>query len=83
MAPLALADVLTFSQAPAGGDTLHVEGHDPGPTSDNLVLRALAETRSGRSVPGGAARTVLVLDRSVHWPVPLPLSRRVSTSGSR
>jgi len=51
MTPLALADVLTLSAAPAGPDTLHVEGHDPGPAMDNLVLRALAETR--RAVGAG------------------------------
>ena len=45
MVPLELADRLSL--APGGGpaDTLHVEGFDPGPEADNLVLRALAATR--------------------------------------
>jgi 4-diphosphocytidyl-2-C-methyl-D-erythritol kinase len=51
MVPLDLADVLTLARAPAGTDTLHVEGHDPGPAADNLVLRAIAETR--RAVGAG------------------------------
>src|SRR6185437_1413893 len=51
MVALDLADVLTLARAPAGTDTLHVEGHDPGPATDNLVMRAIAETR--RAVGGG------------------------------
>jgi 4-diphosphocytidyl-2-C-methyl-D-erythritol kinase len=51
MVPLDLADVLTLARAPAGTDTLHVEGHDPGPLADNLVLRAIAEAR--RAVGAG------------------------------
>ena len=51
MATLDLADVLTLAPAPARPDTLHVEGHDPGPAADNLVLRAIAETR--RAVGAG------------------------------
>jgi 4-diphosphocytidyl-2-C-methyl-D-erythritol kinase len=57
--PLGLADRLSL--APSGGveDTLHVTGLDPGPTADNLVLRALAETRSavGGGWPGGPGPT--------------------------
>jgi 4-diphosphocytidyl-2-C-methyl-D-erythritol kinase len=51
MVPLALADVLTLARAPAGADTLHVEGHDPGPAADNLILRAIADAR--RAVGAG------------------------------
>ena len=51
MVALDLADVLTLARAPAGTDTLHVEGHDPGPAADNLVLRAIAEAR--RAVGAG------------------------------
>ena len=51
MVALDLADVLTFARAPAGTDTLHVEGHDSGPAADNLVLRAIAEAR--RAVGAG------------------------------
>lgn len=50
MVALELADVLTFARAPAGADTLHVQGLDPGPPADNLVLRAIAEAR--RAVGG-------------------------------
>jgi 4-diphosphocytidyl-2-C-methyl-D-erythritol kinase len=47
MAPRALADRLTFAADPAPGtsDTLHVEGFDPGPLQDNLVLRAVDRVR--------------------------------------
>jgi 4-diphosphocytidyl-2-C-methyl-D-erythritol kinase len=49
--PLTLADRLSL--APIGGprDMLHVTGLDAGPPEDNLVLRALATTRS--AVGGG------------------------------
>jgi 4-diphosphocytidyl-2-C-methyl-D-erythritol kinase len=50
-APLELADRLSLAHAADGRDTLHVTGFDPGPAADNLVLRALAETR--RAVGGG------------------------------
>ena len=33
------------SLPPGGGDTLHVAGYDPGPSADNLVLRAIAAAR--------------------------------------
>ena len=46
MVPLDLADRLSVSVAPPGGaDTLHVDGFDPGPVADNLVLRAIAAAR--------------------------------------
>jgi 4-diphosphocytidyl-2-C-methyl-D-erythritol kinase len=45
MVPLELSDVLSMAPAPGGGDTLHVEGRDPGPVADNLVLRAIAAAR--------------------------------------
>lgn len=46
MVPLDLADRLSVSMLPPGGaDTLHVEGFDPGPHADNLVLRAIAAAR--------------------------------------
>lgn len=46
MVPLDLADRLSVSLAPPGGqDTLHVTGHDPGPVADNLVLRAFDAAR--------------------------------------
>jgi 4-diphosphocytidyl-2-C-methyl-D-erythritol kinase len=45
MVPLGLADRLSLAPLPGGGDTLHVDGFDPGPPEDNLVLRALAAAR--------------------------------------
>jgi 4-diphosphocytidyl-2-C-methyl-D-erythritol kinase len=46
MVPLDLADRLSVSILPPGGtDSLHVDGFDPGPVADNLVLRAFAATR--------------------------------------
>ena len=53
--PLGLADVLSLAPAAGPDDTLHVTGFDPGPTADNLVLRAIAVTRGAvaGSWPGG------------------------------
>ena len=46
MVPLDLADRLSVSVLPSGGtDSLHVDGFDPGPVADNLVLRAFAAAR--------------------------------------
>jgi 4-diphosphocytidyl-2-C-methyl-D-erythritol kinase len=45
MVRLALADRLSLAVLPAGDDTLRAEGFDPGPAAENLVLRAIAETR--------------------------------------
>ncbi len=46
MVPLALADRLSVSVLPPGAqDSLHVDGFDPGPAADNLVLRAFAAAR--------------------------------------
>jgi 4-diphosphocytidyl-2-C-methyl-D-erythritol kinase len=51
MVPVDLADRLSLAVLPPGReDTLHVVGHDPGPTADNLVLRAIvAARRAARS----------------------------------
>jgi 4-diphosphocytidyl-2-C-methyl-D-erythritol kinase len=53
MAPLALADRLSLAPAAGTEDTLWTSGFDAGPRAANLVLRAIAETRSalGRAVP--------------------------------
>jgi len=40
-----LADRLSLALSAGTHDTLHVTGFDAGPTPDNLVLRAIAETR--------------------------------------
>ena len=46
MVPVDLADRLSVSILPPGAsDTLHVTGFDPGPVTDNLVLRAIAAAR--------------------------------------
>ncbi len=46
MVPTGAADRLSVAVQPPGGeDTLHVSGFDPGPTADNLVLRAIAAAR--------------------------------------
>ncbi len=52
MAPLHLADRLTLAVDPSPGatDSIHVEGFDPGPVADNLVMRAIDATR--RAVRG-------------------------------
>lgn len=57
--PLALSDRLSLSPAAAERDTLHVTGFPAGPPADNLVLRALAATRSAVSGgwPGGPGPT--------------------------
>jgi 4-diphosphocytidyl-2-C-methyl-D-erythritol kinase len=53
--PLTLADRLSL--APAGGtaDSLHVSGFDPGPSAENVVLRALSAARAAvrGDWPGG------------------------------
>ena len=47
MAPLALADRLSFAVDPSPGaaDRLRVDGFDPGPIDDNLVVRAIDAAR--------------------------------------
>lgn len=45
MVPLDLADRLSFGPLATGPDTLHVDGFDPGPPADNLVLRAIGLAR--------------------------------------
>lgn len=65
MVPVALSDRLSVAPAAGGEDTLVVSGHDAGPVADNLVLRAIAETRAavGRLVTTGplAARLEKVI----------------------
>jgi 4-diphosphocytidyl-2-C-methyl-D-erythritol kinase len=46
MVPVDLADRVSVAVSPGGAaDSLHVSGFDPGPTGDNLVLRAIAAAR--------------------------------------
>ena len=56
MVPLELADRLSFAPAAGHRDTLHLSGHDLEPGADNLVLRAIAETRGsvGAGWSGGS-----------------------------
>ena len=68
--PLTRADRLSL--APIGGhrDTLHVTGLEAGPPADNLVLRALATTRSAVGAgwaggPGPAAAIAARLDKRI------------------
>jgi 4-diphosphocytidyl-2-C-methyl-D-erythritol kinase len=52
--PLDLADRLSVAVLPPGGqDTLHVDGFDPGPVADNLVLRAIRATREAAQAAWG------------------------------
>jgi len=55
MVPLALADRLSFSPTGGRADTLHCEGHDPGPPDANLVLRAIAAARAAVGPTSGPA----------------------------
>lgn len=57
MVPLDLADRISLAALPPGtADTLHVEGFDPGPASDNLVPRAIEVARRlARAEAGPAA----------------------------
>jgi 4-diphosphocytidyl-2-C-methyl-D-erythritol kinase len=66
MVPLGLADRLSLAPLPGGGDTLHVDGFDPGPPEGNLVLRALA-----------AAREVVTRQRLAAPPLAARLDKRI------
>ena len=56
MVPVDLADRLSVAALPPGSaDTLHVSGFDPGPTADNLVLRAIAAARRAAGPAWGRA----------------------------
>lgn len=56
MVPVDLADSLSLAVLPpAGHDTIHVTGYDPGPVADNLVLRAIAAARRAALTEWGRA----------------------------
>ena len=59
VAPLGLADRLSLAFTAGDQDSLHASGFDSGPVADNLVLRALAATRTavGGGWPGGPGPT--------------------------
>jgi 4-diphosphocytidyl-2-C-methyl-D-erythritol kinase len=66
MVPLALADRLSVAVLPAGDDTIHTTGFNPGPPEANLALKAIRAARavvrgSGTMTPPLAAR----LDKQV------------------
>jgi 4-diphosphocytidyl-2-C-methyl-D-erythritol kinase len=53
MVPVDVADRLSVAMLPPGADdTLHVDGHDPGPAADNLVLRAIRAARRAALASG-------------------------------
>jgi 4-diphosphocytidyl-2-C-methyl-D-erythritol kinase len=53
--PLGLADLLSLAPTTGATDSLHVVGFDTGPQADNLIRRALTDTRAavGGRWPGG------------------------------
>jgi 4-diphosphocytidyl-2-C-methyl-D-erythritol kinase len=65
--PLGLADRLSVAPAVGAEDTLRVDGHDAGPTGDNLVLRAVTAAR--RAVGRGAATVPLAI--RLEKPIPV------------
>jgi 4-diphosphocytidyl-2-C-methyl-D-erythritol kinase len=64
---LGLADRLSIAPATGAEDTLRVDGHDAGPTADNLVLRAVAAAR--KAVGRGAATVPLAIRLEKRIPV--------------
>jgi len=69
MAPLDLADRLSLAvdPSPAATDSLHVDGFDPGPPTDNLVLRAVeAVRRAARPhLPAAPPALAIRLDKRI------------------
>ena len=66
-APLALADRISVAPSAGAADTLRVDGHDAGPTNDNLALRAVAAAR--RAVGRGADAVPLAIRLEKRIPV--------------
>ena len=69
-APLGLADRLSMAIATGDRDTLHVTGFDPGQPGDNLVIRAIAATRTAvgggwSGGPGPAPAVAARLDKRI------------------
>ena len=72
MVPLDLADRLSVSVLPPGSrDSLHVEGFDPGPAGDNLVLRAIAAVRRHAHPAGGRAEPLSALAARLEKRIPV------------
>jgi 4-diphosphocytidyl-2-C-methyl-D-erythritol kinase len=68
MIPLALADRLSVAVLPAGDDTLHATGFDPGPPETNLVLSAI---RGARQAVRGSGATALPLATRLDKQIPV------------
>ncbi len=66
MVPLALADRLSLAVMPAGDDTLHTSGFDPGPPESNLVTKAIRGARAALRGSGTATPPLAVrLDKQI------------------
>jgi 4-diphosphocytidyl-2-C-methyl-D-erythritol kinase len=66
MVPLGLADRLSLAIQSDGADSLHTTGFDPGPASDNLVLKAVAGARKAVAASGVAAPPLAIrLDKQI------------------
>jgi 4-diphosphocytidyl-2-C-methyl-D-erythritol kinase len=66
MVPLGLADRLSMAIQTDGQDSLHSTGFDPGPASDNLVLKAVAAARQAVGAAGVAAPPLAIrLDKQI------------------
>lgn len=72
MVPLDLADRLSVSVLPPGAvDTIHVEGFDPGPAADNLVMRAIAVARRHGRAEWGRAEPAPALAARLEKRIPV------------
>jgi len=71
MAPLALADRLSFAidPSPGGRDTIRIDGFDAGPVADNLVLKAVEATRRAIRPHVGAPPPALAVRLDKRIPV--------------
>jgi len=72
MVPLDLTDRISVSILPPGSsDTLHVDGFDPGPLSENLVLRAIAAARRAARPAWGRAEPPPALAARLEKRIPI------------
>jgi len=72
MVPLDLADRLSVSLAPPGAhDSLRVDGFDPGPIADNLVLRAFAVARRWAQPASGSPEPLRPLAARLEKRIPI------------
>lgn len=68
MVPLGLADRLSMAIQTDGEDSLHSTGFDPGPSADNLVIKAVALARAAVR-PAGVATPPLAVRLDKRIPV--------------